>query len=202
MQAAGRIGRRCLPGVIVAGCAPPPVRPVAAGPATAWLVSLGWHTEIVFDWPPGQAPRTPFPSARRLGVSFGARDFFTAPDPGPLELAAAMIPGEAVILVAPRAGPGADAVGIAIPDAPRRLAEFVNRDILHGASGHPVAAAPGFTEGAVFLLAARRYSPAYTCNTWALDALGAAGLPVRGDGIVTAGAAMAAARRAVAAAPG
>jgi hypothetical protein len=83
---------------------------------------------------------------------------------------------------------GTDAAG------PRRLARAVASDLARDAQGRPILIRPGWPDGAVFLEAVPPYSLAYTCNTWALDLLAKAGVPVSATGIITPEIALVAAR--------
>ncbi|WP_376094138.1 DUF2459 domain-containing protein [Roseomonas sp. CCTCC AB2023176] len=174
---------------------------VAAGPfRTVWLVEASLvHTEVLLDWPAEAALPPPFPGPGFLGVAFGSRDYFAADSAGPVELLRAFVPGPAAILIAPRAGVPDGALALDVPpDGPGRLARAVAGDLARDAEGRPLLVRR--TEsGGVFLEAGPPYSLAYTCNTWALDLLAAAGVPVSAAGVITPQIAMAVARAAGAA---
>jgi hypothetical protein len=180
--------RALLAAAGLAGCATPP-RPAGPlpGPPSAFvlLAEFAWHTEVLM---PGAGPGW-------LSWGFGARDFFTSPDPGLPEFLAALTPGPAAIVVTPRATP--DRI-VALPVGAEALAaihSFLESELSRDAAGRPVPIAPGFSPGGMFYEARRRYSLAYTCNSWTMDALAAGGIPVRVRGVLTAADAMAEARR-------
>lgn len=197
-MASARIGRRAALAGLAAACArrEATLEAVNGAPgATVHLAAFMLHTEVLFDWPLEEALPPPFPPPGFLGVSFGSRDYFAADFAGPVELLRAFVPGPSAILVAPRRAVHWDAVALRVPaDGPVRLARAVAADIARDAVGRPILVAPGPSPGSVFLEGVPAYSLAYTCNTWTLDTLAAAGVPVSGAGIITPRMAMLAAR--------
>jgi hypothetical protein len=181
----------------------PPPGPPPDG-ALVWLHKASFHhAEVVLPAEPGDslagaiAPWVP--AAPLLACGFGEWHFFTTPEVGLLDAVKAMTPGPAAILAAPKAAPPPAADAVALPVGPaglEALRRFVAADLRRDAEGRPVPITTALRPGGWFFAAGRRYSLGYTCNTWAVHALEAAGLPVRPQGILFAGGAMAEARRA------
>jgi hypothetical protein len=218
MCGGGGIGRRAVlagAGLAAAGgCAAWTRDPAGAaatppppGTVPVWLVSLGWHTEILLPVAPQEGPLgrllAPwFPRPGPLAFGFGERGYFTHPAPGLAESMGAMTPGEATLLVAPMPSPAEDDAdgAVLLPVAPPvrdRLAALLAEEFSRDAEGRPLPSVPTLARpGGWFFETGRIYSLAYTCNTWATHRLAEAGLPLRWEGIVLASGAMAEARRA------
>lgn len=166
---------------------PPPGCIGAAGPAL-WLLDAGWHTEI--GLPPRALPpplAVIFPEAALVFFGFGKRDFLLAERPGLAEWLTGPIPGPAAIQVS--AWPAPPARALRLPAAPEALGPAL---LASFAPGLPLIES---RPNRRFFAAARGYSLAYTCNSWTAEMLAAAGLPVRSEGVVLAGAVMAEAAR-------
>ena len=203
-----KVGRRAALAVALGGCARFAPGDGAEGGAVAeravWLAPASpIHTEVQFDWPEEEALPPPFPGPGFVGVSFGSRDYFAGGDSaGPLELLRAFVTGPAAILIVPRPRPFRLAVAMGVgADGPRRLARAVAADLARDGDGRPILIRPAGPGGAVFLDAVPPYSLAYTCNTWSLDLLAKAGVPVSGIGVVTPELALVAARLAASRGP-
>lgn len=172
------------------------VRAPASDGAAIHVVDGGWHTELVV--PAGQVP-PPLPvGTRAVSVGFGARGWYMAEAPGSWDGVEAVLGGPGVLLVRPLPAPAetvydpARAVALAVaPEGAAGLRAFLARTL----APMPIRLADGPHPGSAFYATETRYRPAYTCNTWVVDALRAAGLPVRPWGVVTAGQAMRQARR-------
>lgn len=208
--AAPRIARRVVLGALLpAGCArdtgPPAPAPPPGAPAL-WLVQFGWHTEVALALQPGDALArllAPWlPPAPLTGFGFGARGYFTEAEPGLADLSRATLPGPGAVIAAPLPippGPGMAEAWVALPatEAARAaLAGFLLGEIARDTEGRALPIGPAYRPGAHFFEARRRYALPYTSNTWAVEALAAAGLPLDPTGVMTAGAAMREARRA------
>lgn len=207
--------RRLVLGVagLAAGCAAPeqPDAAIAAalppGRVPVRIVPLGWHTEIQLpvlpEEPLGRLLAPWFPAGGRLGFGFGERAYFTNPAPQFADMLRAARPGEAALVVdaGEAAGhAGRQAVTLPLPEAMRAaLAETLAGEFEREAAGSGGARRIDATllrpEGH-FFAARRPYSLSYTCNTWTLQMLAEAGLPVRWQGVILASGAMAEARRA------
>ena len=181
-------------------CSPPVSPPVSliASPGTeAWVANYGWHTEIILPasvLTGGLAPlRTP--GAVALSFGFGKTDFITVASPGVTDFALGTIPGPAIVRVLtlrtpPPRSTGSPLVRVTLSrDGLARLQTFLSEAIARGADGLPVVAAPSPDADTRFYAASYGYSLAYTCNSWAADGLGRAGLPME-FGVVFAGGVM------------
>lgn len=191
---------RFVAAVAVGACSTaPPVCSVSVPAANvAYVVSRGWHVEVGLATDRLAGPLTVyrdiFPHARALMFGYGKRTFFTAradtlsdyllgPFPGP---AVIQVTGLAVLPV--DAYPADDVMALRLPtDGARALSDYIWNDLDKDPAGAPRLVALGNFPGSLFYAARSGYSPAHTCNTWAVDALHAAGLPVSGDGVVFSG---------------
>lgn len=160
------------------------------------MVDLGWHTDLAL--PPGDVPVPSPPGTRAVLVGFGARVWYLAQASGVWEGARALLGDEGAVLVWPlpdapdaRFGPGQTVALSVSPEGMVGLRGFLNRTLPPGSA----RIADGFHPGSVFYETETRYGLFYTCNTWVVDALRAAGLPARPWGVVTAGQAMREVRR-------
>lgn len=174
-----------LAGLLLAGCATPPVAPVCGigtpGPRL-WVLDAGWHTEI--GVPPAALPAplgSIFPEAALMFFGFGKRHFMLAEAPGAAEWLAGPFPGAGAMQVTGWPGPPAGAISLGV--APEGLARL---GVALAASFAPGPALIASRSGRRFFVAARGYSLAYTCNTWTAGMLAAAGLPVSASGVVLA----------------
>lgn len=170
------------------------------GDSVIHVVDGGWHTELVLS--AGQAP-VPVPAGtREVAVGFGARGWYMARVPGSWDAVQAVLGGPGVVLARPLPAPpralfGPERVAVlrVSPEGMAGLRDLLARTLAPG----PVRLADGPYPGSAFYAARARYGPTYTCNTWVVDALRAAGLSGDAWGVVTAGQVMREARRAEAA---
>lgn len=184
----------------LAGCtapAPAPCRPAAAE-AAAWVVSHGWHVEIAVRRTMLGAPlarlAAAFPGATALAFGFGKHGFMLAGGGAVEQWLLGPLPGPAVIQVTgltvppPEAYPGR-VLALALPEGGiAGLAAFLARSFAWDAEGRLVPARDEPLLGSLYYVAARGYSLLYTCNRWAAEGLYQAGLPVRPEGTLLAGA--------------
>ncbi len=209
----GRAGA-CLGALLAlagcAGAAPPPRWSPRAHAIPVFLVAEGWHTGIALpadDLGPALAPlRRDFPAVSLLLIGFGARNYMEAAHPGSADALHAIVPGPGALLVTGISGPPQAAFGASDVVVLRlgagglaRMEDFVAASLARTASG-----APAFLAATPYgrLYATRiDYALDDTCNTWAIAALAAGGVPVSPAGVVTAGDAMAKARAAAASEP-
>jgi hypothetical protein len=178
----------------------PPTPAVTAGSSPAallYVVRRGWHIDVglrVEDLqPPLQALGAEFPSVRYLIFGFGDRHYLMARNHHGFELLAALWPGPGLMLVtalkaSPQAAFGADEV-LELPlsaDQLQSAQAFIWQALSEQAqiSG---SEAPGPYEGSRYFGASARYSAFHTCNTWAAEAIRAAGWPVRTRAVIFAG---------------
>ncbi|MBD0274753.1 MAG: DUF2459 domain-containing protein [Acetobacteraceae bacterium] len=179
------------------------------GPRTrrVHLVARGWHTDV--DLPADRLPPSllalarDFPGASHFLFGFGERAYWTRPDPTSMDALAALVPGPGVVLVtalrvAPRAAfPAEDVVVLPVAEEGlARLAAFLAAELREEGEFRRMADGP--YPGSRFYATSRRYSAAYTCNTWTADALQVADTGVSASGILLASQLMARARAAAA----
>jgi hypothetical protein len=194
------VPRRALPLLFLAGgCAgPAPGAPPPLGAARITVAAEAWHTDLCLPAAMVRAgPLAPLaaqaPAAQGFAFGFGLEAWMRAGRPGLAEALGALAGGPAVVSVRATPGPlppGAEeSVALRLPgDGPGALAAFVLADL----AVPPAPAPPG--GGWLLLPARRRYTLGFTCNTWVMAALAAAGLPVPVAGIRLRGEAMAALR--------
>ena len=182
---------------LAAACAPlPVVRAPGPGDTVVHVVDLGWHTDLAL--PPGEVAVPSLAGTRAVLVGFGARVWYLAPAPGFREGARALLGGAGAVLVWPlpdapetRFGAGQTVALSVSPEGMVGLRGFLGRMLPPGSA----RIADGPYPGSAFYETETRYGLFYTCNTWVVDALRAAGLPARPWGVVTAGQAMREVRR-------
>jgi len=168
------------------------------------LVARGWHTDV--DLPADRLPPPllplahDFPGASHFLFGFGERAYWTRPDPTSADAFSALVPGRpGVILVTalrvpPEAAFAAEDV-VALPvteEGLDRLAAHLAAELREDGQVRRLADGPYL--GSRFYATGRRYSVAYTCNTWTADALQVAGTGVAATGVLFAGQLMARAR--------
>jgi hypothetical protein len=194
----------------LAGCATTPPAPcVGAPPSTdvVYIVDHGWHTDIGVPASelsgPAAAFRAIYPGVASLVFSYGKRTFLTAPVDDWSEYLLGPVPGPGAILVTglnvmpDEAYVSAPVVVLRLPiGGARALSDFLWRELRKDRAGRPLLIDPAPFPGGVFYAATDTYTLTHTCNTWAADALRAAGLPVDPAGVVVAGQVMARARQA------
>ncbi len=172
----------------LAGCTAIPrpelCRPGIESEQGVWLLDRGWHTEIAV---PAQAIDGPlariaaaYPAATTVAFGFGKRDFILAENPGLGVWLAGPIPGPAVVEITVRRGLPAGAIWLPMPrEGLEALLAFLTAG-LADPQAPPVSIS---SSGQTFHAASRGYSLNYTCNTWVAEALAAAGLPIRVEGV-------------------
>jgi uncharacterized protein (TIGR02117 family) len=167
------------------------------------LIARGWHTDV--DLPADRLPPSlaalaqDFPGATHFLFGFGERAYWTRPDPTSMDAFAALVPGPGVILVtALRVPPEAafaaeDVVALPVTEAGLdRLAAHLAAELREDGQVRRLAEGP--YPGSRFYATSRRYSAAYTCNTWTADAAQVAGTGVVATGVLFAGQLMARAK--------
>ena len=157
-----------------------------------YVARRGWHIDIGFEAadlkPPLDSLMAELPRGNSLFFGFGDRRYLDSENRHAPVLVAALWPGRGLILVTALAPPASDAFGasqvIALKvsaNAARDLQAF----IWHSVEDYrPYRRGP--YEGSVYFTARPKYSALYTCNTWAAQALVAAGLPIRASGTLLA----------------
>jgi len=192
------------------GCAmadPAPIAelgPVPQGTIPLTLLSREWHTDIgvpvdMLDAPTREdwlnaVPRPDLPAILpqegRITFGFGAKVFMTAASPGVEEAIAALMNAPGVVAVSGQParpedlGEVDDRAEVKVtPEGLARMLGFVRQQVARDEAGRPSLLGGSF-RGRKLFDSRLRYNTDYTCNTWTLQALQAAGLPVRPEGVV------------------
>ena len=165
---------------------------------TVFVVSRGRHVEVKL--PASQLSgalavyRDIFPGARTVMFGYGKRTFLTAPPDTISEYLLGPVPGPAAIQVTGLAATPIEAYPPEAtrplelpPGGARALSAFIADDLARDRAGEPQLLGPGPFPGSLFFGATSGYSLAHTCNTWAANALAAAGLPISADGVLFSG---------------
>jgi hypothetical protein len=192
--------RPLLASALLGACAAPgppaPPRPLGADRIT--VAAESWHTDLCLPAAVVRAgPLAPLaagaPLAAAFAFGFGLESWMRADRPGSAEALGALAGGPAVVSVRATAGPlppGAEeSLSLRLPM--EGLAAVTG--FILGSIAAPLAPAPP-GGGSLLLPARQRYTLGFTCNTWVMQALAEAGLPVPVQGIRLRGAAMAALR--------
>ena len=177
------------------------------------MFSRGWHADLAV--PAGELAgglavfRRVFPGARTVVFGYGKRTFMTARADRLSEYLLGPLPGPAVIeafglsATAEQAFGPSDRVTLALPaGGADALSAFVWGDLDRDGQGRPRLVGPGAFAGSLFYAARSGYGLGHTCNTWVAQALHAARLPVRAEGVVFSGQAMGRAEAAARRCPG
>jgi hypothetical protein len=193
--------------LLLAGCSTAPISPaesaapsaVGAAPraSTVYVARRTWHVDVGFATtelePPLAALIATRPEARYWFFGFGDRRYLMAREHHGGDLLAALFPGDGLVLAttltaAPDEAFGVDGVArISLSAAQAHALQAFVWQTLATSNGAPGAPQSGPYEGSYYFPASMRYSALHTCNTWAAEALGAAGLPIRSSGVVLAG---------------
>jgi Protein of unknown function (DUF2459) len=167
--------------------------------ALVYLVRRSWHIDVGFAAADLAAPlaavAAQFPGVRYVLFGFGDQQYLLAKKHNAPVLLGALRRGPGMILVTGLASPPQAAFS-APQVAALRLTEREERDVQAFVWGSlakqpdPATLTPyanGPYEGSLYFSAIPQYSALHTCNTWAAEALAAAGLPVQSAGVVFAG---------------
>jgi Protein of unknown function (DUF2459) len=173
-------------------------------PVVLYLVRRSWHIDVGFaarDLDPSLAAvARRFPEAKYLFFGFGDRHYLLSKGKGTSTLAGALFPGPGLILVTAienlptQAFGGSHVLEFGLTTAQAAAAQGFVRRALED-TDFPVVAAGPYDESAYYGATAS-YSALHTCNTWAAEALRAAGLDVRTHFVVFAGQTWSQARKA------
>ena len=183
------------------GCAAPapPSCPWRTPPEDlVYIRSHDWHVDIGLAAGSITGPltvfRDVFPGAQAVMFGYGKRTFMTAPPDTFSEYLLGPLPGPAVVQVTGVGSlptdaydPGDVLVYRLPPGGARALSDFIWNDIAKDVAGGPRLIARGGFPGNLLYAAVSGYSLAHTCNTWAADALHAAGLALDVDGVMFSG---------------
>lgn len=177
------------------GCANQPLIsavPVDNAPHIIHVVQTGWHTSLIVPAAALQAssPRLQqdFQGQQYLRLGWGDGDYFTGKNKHWTGATKALFASgySALQVLAYHYEPWSELASenhamVAISDdGLKALAAFIERSIARDAKGQVVFLEPSKANDNVFYLAAPRYGLLNNCNTWSVDALRQAGLPVRG----------------------
>jgi uncharacterized protein (TIGR02117 family) len=163
----------------------------AAPPVTVYVVRRGWHVDLgvaVRDLEPSLQPlASAFAGAQYLLFGFGDRRYLLKRGTGNLFLA--LWPGRGVILVTSlrqepeQAFERGDVLALPVTVTQLRQLQSFIRASLYPSEGLPRRVAAGPYAESAYYDSRRTYSAFHTCNTWAAQALQAAGLPVHSTGV-------------------
>ncbi|HEX4150906.1 MAG TPA: DUF2459 domain-containing protein [Steroidobacteraceae bacterium] len=164
--------------------------PADPAPITLYVVRRSWHVDVGFAAADLQASlgpvAQPFPRAKYLLFGFGDRHYLLAGKQGAPSLLRALWPGPGLMLVTALEGSPQSAFGAAhvlelhlTQEQSRGAQKFIAQSFAKLRDQNALPSLEGPYPGSRYFDAAPRYSGVYTCNTWAADALRAAGLPVR-----------------------
>ena len=175
-----------------------PALPVEPLSETIIILDDGWHTEIVLplaalDGPLRRLHDSSFPSATWMSFSFGERRYELMEKPGAIDNLIAILPGPGIVMAIGRGNDitGADpTMNITRLKLSRigleHLVDFIWNDFHRDSVDNPqvLRIAPEFNMRVYASTAA--YDGTYTCNTWTLEALRAAGLDTSPFGVLFA----------------
>jgi len=171
---------------------------VAGDTAVIYVVRRGWHVDIglpVAQLGPDLTPLArQWPGATYVLFGFGDRRYLMSRDTGSCSGLAALWPGPGLVLVTAIRGELADAFGesevmvLPVEVGQEARAEAYIRTSLRAPGQEPFSepVAVGPYDGSYYYAASAIYSGTHTCNTWAAEVLGAAGLPIASAGVVLA----------------
>jgi hypothetical protein len=163
-----------------------------------YVVGQGWHAEIGIPLEELNEDlsfyRKVFSGARVILFGYGKKTFFTASPDTISEYFLGPIPGPAVIhavglrVMPTMAYPPEDTVTLALPQGgAQALSAFIWNDLAKDLAGKPMVVGPSTDPEGLFYAAQSEYNLFHTCNTWTVDALHEAGLPVSSDNVIFSG---------------
>jgi hypothetical protein len=165
--------------------------------ATIYIVRRSWHIDIGFAAADLHSPlaslREAVPRARYLLFGFGDKHYLLSRGGSFDRLSGAVLPGAGLVLltslqVTPEEGFGADQViALSVSTAQELDLETFVWKTLATENGQAQSLGPGPYDGSLYYASVTRYSGLHTCNTWAAQALQAAGLAVHSFGVVFSG---------------
>jgi uncharacterized protein (TIGR02117 family) len=169
----------------------------SATASVVYVARRGWHIDVGMATadllPPLKSVAADLPAAHYLFFGFGDKHYLMAKNHAAPVLLSALWPGAGIILTTgiegkPDAGFGADhVVELRVSeDQARALQAFIWASMMQQGDSVSVYSS-GPYEDSAYYLATPKYSALHTCNTWAAEALRAAGLRVRPGGVIFAG---------------
>lgn len=187
----------CTTNRVAASAAGSDIDAITARHVTMYVVRRGWHIDVGFAAAdlvePLDFAREQFPDARFFAFGFGDRRYLHARNPAFRNMLAALWPGDGLILVTALNGTPQQAFGDSqvveltltatqTMQAQRRITASLSLQ-----DGRPQSDGPGPYEGSAYWRSSRRYSAAFTCNTWAGQVLASGGLSLPVHGVIFAG---------------
>jgi Protein of unknown function (DUF2459) len=169
----------------------------ALHPPLVYVVRRGWHIDIGFAaadlQPPLRSILSNFPPVGYVFFGFGDMHYLVAKSHGPLNMAAALWPGAAIVLVTTLANEPQEAFGatqvislLSTSRQTRLIQDFIWKSLVTSETTvEPFSAGP--YAGGYYFAARPRYSALHTCNTWVAQTLRAGEFPVHSAGVVFAG---------------
>jgi hypothetical protein len=161
-----------------------------------YLARRSWHIDVGFavrDLDPSLAfIARRFPQSKYVFFGFGDRHYLLSKGKGTSSLAGALFPGPGLILVTALENAPSQAFGdphvleFALSASQAAAAQGFVRGALAG-EGEILPIAEGPYEGSAYYGAVARYSALHTCNTWAAEALKAAGFKMHTHLVLFAG---------------
>jgi hypothetical protein len=190
---------------LLAACAPMPPHlsdPPAPADQVVYALVNDWHTELSLPAAgiSGRLARirSIFPGARYFNFGFGERLYYQKENADWLDALRAVLPGPGTVLLTALNGappdmyPGAEMVALHLTQAELdRLSDYMWDTLEKTPDDRLVRLGDGKFPGYVFYGAATSYDGFYTCNTWTVQALDAAGLEAGAPGVLFAHQAMA-----------
>lgn len=180
------------------GSTPVPAHPGDPAPISSVdVIAAAWHTEVGVPTYGIHGPLATllpdFPGAHELVFGWGQRTFYMARNPGVGDALVATFPSASVMLVIPvfaspnAAFPGSEIFHLDVSQPGLdRLEEYLWRYIKKGSDGRPIRIGPGPFPGSAFYASGVTYDLARTCNTFTVEGLRVAGLPISADGVILA----------------
>jgi hypothetical protein len=169
----------------------------SSGLATIYVVRRDWHIDVGFAVsdlaPPLSSLAAAFPDARYLVFGFGDRRYLKSRDKRLPNMIAALWPGRGLILVTALTAPPQQAFGEReVITLPVHLEQAIAAEawVWAGLSKEQAVVqqeGPGPYPGSLYIDSDASYSALHTCNTWAAEALKAAGFDVHTHLVLFAG---------------
>jgi uncharacterized protein (TIGR02117 family) len=165
--------------------------------STIYVARRGWHIDVGMEVSDLTAPlgatAAQLPGARYLFFGFGDRHYLAAKKHNAPVLLSAIWPGGGIVLITALSASPGEAFGanqvtslIVTAEQMQALQSFIWRS-LKTQNGELLEPLPGPYEDSLYFIATAKYSALHTCNTWAAQALRAAGFHIHTAGIIFAG---------------
>ncbi len=162
------------------------------------VIDEGWHTSLILPiemlGPPLAGLRYRFPHAKYLVFGWGNRSFYQIANPGMGAAIASLFPSASIIFVQGlseppqrETPPGINLRWLCIsPSGNRKLDVYLDGYLQKGGRDEPVSVQPGPLPNSEFFESPGTYDAFHTCNTWTVEALRVAGLPIENSRIIFA----------------